>query len=138
MKFYIAARFALKDLVREIYRKIQERGHEVIGDWTVHKETKPYDQNLELAREYAIEDIDSARNCDCLVLVSDSAGTGMYAELGVAISSYLERGKPMIYVIGDNRARSMFFFHPSVNRKFSIIEEILDDVDRITKTRSPL
>jgi len=131
MKFYIAARFGLKDLVREMYRKIQERGHEIIGDWTVHKEAKPYDKNPELAREYATEDIDSARNCSCLVLVSDGAGTNMYAELGVAISSHLERGRPMIYIIGNYRARSMFFFHPSVNRKFSTIEEVLDDVKNI-------
>ena len=49
-------------------------------------------------------------------MLSDEAGTGMYVELGAAIASYLERGKPEIFVIGPHNSRSMFYFHPAVQR----------------------
>jgi len=53
---------------------------------------------------------------DVFCLLSDEAGTGMHTELGAAISHYLDHGRPRIYVIGEHTARSMFYFHPAVQR----------------------
>ncbi|MDD5710711.1 MAG: hypothetical protein PHV43_01245 [Candidatus Colwellbacteria bacterium] len=128
MKFYIAARFGLKDEVRGIYKTLQEKGHEIVADWTEHKPIKPYEENKDLARDYSIEDVDAASNCDVFVLISSDAGTGMYVELGAAISNNIKSGKPKIYVVGDNTDRAMFYFHPSVTRK-DTFEEVLKDLD---------
>lgn len=127
MKFYIAARFGLKDEVRSMYKVLQEKGHGVIADWTEHKPIKPYGENPSLSRDYSIEDIDAVTNCDVFVIVSDEAGTGMYVELGAAIASNLKNGRPKIYVIGGNTDRVMFYFHPSVIKK-ATFEEVLKDL----------
>ena len=105
-----------------------EKGHEITADWTSHKTIKPYEDNQEIAQEYSIEDIDGVRGSDIFILISDQAGTGMHTELGAAIISNLDKGKPKIYVIGDYTSRSMFYFHPSVNRRKSI-KEVLDELE---------
>lgn len=117
MKIYLAAKFDKKQEVRDLYERFKKMGHEITTDWTLHKSIRPYESNPETSRDYSIEDIDAARNCDVFILMTDEAGTGMYVELGAAISSNLEHGKPKIYVIGEHTSRSMFYFHPSVNRR---------------------
>lgn len=129
MKWYIAARFGLVEEVKAIQRKLKEKGHEVIGDWTYHRPIKPYNENVALARDYAIDDVESIRNADVFCLISDEAGTGMYVELGVAIASQLERGKPNVYVVGEQNARSMFYFHPIVKRG-KTINEIIAEIEQ--------
>ncbi len=130
MKVYIAARFNKKQEVRHLYSKFKKLGHEIAADWTLHKLIKPYENNVKIAREYSVEDINAVRNCDVFILLSDEAGTGMYVELGAAISSNLEHGKPKIYVVGDHISRSMFYFHPSVNRR-KTIDEVLEEIKEL-------
>ncbi len=125
MKICIAARFGEKDKVRDLYEKFQNKGHEIIVDWTIYKPAKPYGDNSDISRGYSVEDIDGARNCDIFVILTDEAGTGMYIELGAAIASNLEKGKPDIYAVGENNSCSMFYFHPSV-RCVSSVEEIFE------------
>jgi len=127
MKFYVAARFGLKDQVRGIYKTLQDKGHEIIADWTEHKPIKPYDENQNLSRDYSIEDIDAAMSCDVFIFISSDAGTGMYVELGAAIANNIKSGSPKIYAIGEHIARSMFYFHPSVIRK-NTLEEVFEDL----------
>ena len=50
------------------------------------------------------------------ILLTSDAGTGIYVEIGAAIQHRIEFGKPVIYVVGNNIKRSMFYFHPTVNR----------------------
>lgn len=129
MKFYIASRFEMKDLILETYEQIKKLGHEIIYDWTIHKPIKPYEKNPETAREYATEDAYGAMNCDIFIMYSDKYGTGMYTEQGLAIASNLIRGKPMIYVIGENNSKSLFHFHPSVKR-MNTLDEVLEDISK--------
>jgi len=110
-----------------MYKTLQEKGHEIIADWTEHKPIKPYGENPDLARSYSMEDVNAASNCDVFILMSSDAGTGMYVELGAAIANNIKGGKPKIYVIGDNIDRAMFYFHPSVIRK-TTFEEVLKDL----------
>ncbi len=129
MKIYIAARFGKKQEVRNLYELLKERGHEITLDWTTHEFIKPFEDNQEIAEKYSVEDIEGVRNSDVFILLTDEAGTGMYVELGAAIFSNIEFGKPKIYVIGEYTSRSMFYFHPSVNRRKSI-EEVLEEIER--------
>jgi len=129
MKFYIAARFELKNEVREIFKEIQNKGHEITLDWTTHQYITPYDQNQEISRGYSDKDIDGVKNSDVFILlVDEKTRTGVYVELGAAISSFLEHGKPQVFIVGDSFAKSMFYFHSSINRRNSI-KEVLDEVD---------
>lgn len=120
MKIYIAARFDKKEEVRGLQKLLSEKGHEITADWTLHKPIKPYNENSEIAKDYATEDVNGAKDCDVFMLLTDEAGTGMYVELGVAILSHLQSGKPKIYAVGEHISRSMFYFHPSVNRRENI------------------
>ena len=134
-KVYVASRFALKDEVKQIYSKLEKLGYSVSKDWTRHKSIKPYASNPDLSREYAIEDINGARNSDLFILITDAEGTGMYAELGAALGHNLEFGKPAIYVIGAHLSASFIFFHPSVKRRENIDEVIkeLEEASRASK-----
>src|SRR3989344_8573419 len=110
MKFYIASRFGLKEEVRVLYKTV-----------------KPYADNKEISREYAMEDINGAMNCDVFILISDEAGTGMYTELGAAIANNIKFGAPKIYVAGEHIDRSIFYYHPSV-KQMSTTEEVFKDL----------
>ncbi len=137
MRFYIAARFDKKQEVLEIYRRLQDRGYIVSSDWTQHKPIKPYENNQELARRYSIEDIEGVINSDIFIVLSDDAGTGMYVELGAAIATNLQKGRPIIYVVGENTSRSMFYFHTIVRRR-KTIDEVLEDIEIIKEIEAAL
>lgn len=74
------------------------------------------------------------RASDLFVLISDKAGTGMHTELGVAISCYLDRGKPKTYVVGPYFDSNMFYFHDVVQR-LATKEELLAEVARLEALR---
>ncbi len=123
---YVAARFDRKQEVREIYEHLKRIGYEII-DWTNHKQIKPYENNTTKARQYSSEDIKGIAHCDLFILLTDKAGTGMYAELGAAIFSNIEHGKPHIYVIGNSLSNCMFYFHPSVYRR-KTIDDVIEEI----------
>lgn len=128
MKFYISSRYSKKEEVRRIYDTLRQKGHEGIGDWIEEKDIKPYEKNIKLTKKRAIKNTEGIRNSDVFILITDEAGTDMYAELGIAISSQLDNGKPIIYIIGDYQSRSSFFFHPLINKR-KTIEEILRELE---------
>ena len=41
--------------------------------------------------------------------------------------SYLEKGKPMVYVLGQGTHLSVFFYHPAVKR-VRTLDEVLADI----------
>jgi hypothetical protein len=128
MKFYIAARYNRREEVRLIYAILQERGHQVAFDWTVHKPIQPFDKNQELARQYSIEDIEGIRQSDVFGLLADEeGGFGSHSELGAAIIRYVEFGKPLVYILGNSKSLSNFYYHPCVRHKNDIFE-LLDEV----------
>lgn len=125
MKIYVAARFTEKETVNKIYDQLRRAGHEITADWTLHKNVKPYDQNIEIVREYAIEDAEGVKAADVLLLLtSPESGSGVSTELGIAIASKELTGYPKIYVIGEYAATNAFFFHPAVE-KFDTLEEAI-------------
>ncbi len=133
MKIYIATRFERREEVSKLFQILKENGHEVSGDWTTHKPIKPFfEENKELSEEYSIEDIEAVKDSDVFILLSDAGGTGMYVELGVAILSNINLGRPKIYIVGEHNTRNMFFFHPSVNRKKDI-NDVIKEISKLNK-----
>ena len=59
----------------------------------MHKQIRPYEENMQTAAGYATEDVRGVRGCDIFILITDTDGHGMYVELGIAIQSFLERGE---------------------------------------------
>ncbi len=131
MKIYVAARFGKKEEVRKLYRLLEEYGHVITLDWTLHKPVKPYEKNQETTRQYAIEDIEGVKSCDVFILLSDAGGTGMYVELGAAVILNVMFGKPKIYIVGDHLSRSLFYYHPSVNRRKNV-QQVLQEIRKIS------
>jgi len=130
MKIYVAARFQDKEKVKEIYKKLKDRGHTISGDWTNHTHTKPYKENQELSKEYSIEDMNNILNCDVFILLTNQEpGIGSTTELGGALALYIKNKSPKVYIVGDNLDGNMFYFHPEVNVK-STLEEVLEDLDK--------
>jgi hypothetical protein len=131
MKFYIASSTSRRDEVIKLQKQIVKKGHEVAFDWpNLHPPIKPYLKNQDLAKQYAIEDVDGIKNCDVFVLlISETPGIGSTTELGMAIALFELQGKPKIYIVGnrDHLSPNMFYFHPSVIYKSSF-NEVLKDI----------
>lgn len=123
MKIYIAARFRKRDFVEKLATKLEEIGHKTMSKWTKDPSIQPYEENKKLAEKYALRDIDSIKDSDIFVLISDRSGTGMYTELGEAIFSNRFFGKPTIYVVGKYTSGSIQFFLPFVKR-LNTIEDL--------------
>jgi len=134
MKWYIAARFELKEEVRAMYKVLEARGHTITDDWTKHQSIKPYDKNAEMARQYTNDDLTGVMNADVVLILSDEAGIGMYTELGVAMASQLLKGSPLIFITGEHTARNMFYFHQTVMRRpTASIVDIIDEAEKMVK-----
>ena len=126
MKFYIASRVKNKELVKNIHQKLIDSGHTVLSTWVDEKSANPYENHVVEAKNLAIQCINAVKECDVFILISDETGSGMYTEMGVALSRPI-KNKPKIYVIGDYINRSTFFFHPYVKR-LKTIDEVFGDL----------
>ena len=130
MKFYVAAFADEKEKVRRIYQRLRRLGHDITVDWTVRTvlSGKKRDEHPEQVQEIAVRDMKGILESDIFVLLSEPAdGRAKYAELGAAIVSCLEGGKPRIYVLGKETNQSVFFYHPAVTRVHRL-DDILKDL----------
>jgi len=130
MKFYVAAYIREKKRVREIIRQIQKQGHKITVDWTSGRVTSipNRDKDQKRIREIAVRDMKGVLNCDVFIILSTPVdGRAKYVELGAAISSFLEKGRPRIYVLGEKTDQSVFYYHPAVKRVRSL-EDIIKDI----------
>lgn len=125
LTFYVAGSFSQREEMRALMRRVEEEGHQISTDWTTHLSIKPYERNLDLAAEYAEEDIKAATTCDVFVLSpEEEGGSTQFAELGAAIVTPEVR---RVFVTGPHNNRSLVFFHPRVERVGSI-EEVFERV----------
>ena len=135
MKFYIAAFIEEKRRVQIIHQRLIDLGHSITVDWTdeLGVSGKDRDTHSKRVEEVAVRDMNGVEECDIFILLSDPPdGRAKYAELGAAIMSYLLRGRPAIYVLGDETHHSVFFYHPAVKR-VRTLEEVLSDVTASTQ-----
>jgi len=125
MKFYVAAYIRQKKQVKEIFRALRKFGHEITVDWTKGSVTTITDRDKDpkRIRGIAVRDMKGVLNCDVFIILSTPVdGRAKYVELGVAISSFLEKGRPLVYVLGEKTDQSVFYFHPAVKRVRSLGE----------------
>ncbi|MBN1645694.1 hypothetical protein JW868_01505 [Candidatus Woesearchaeota archaeon] len=120
MKWYFASRQKHKHHISKILDFLEAKGHTVRYDWTKLGQLQPYNKHALESETVAKEITEAVNECDIFVLISDEGGTDMFTELGIAISRYLERNKPRIYITGSMNNRSLMHFHPSIIRLDSI------------------
>jgi nucleoside 2-deoxyribosyltransferase len=132
MKFYIAARFLRKDDVKNAHKIIKERGHEIAYDWTSHQNIMPFEENPDKSSDYASKDIKGVLDSDVFIALCDKSegSTGMHTEIGAAMVSFILRGKPLVYIVGKENSKAMFYFHPA-SKRFSDLEEVLSDIGKL-------
>ena len=131
MKIYISAKFERSVEVKELGEHFEKQGHKLVNHWITHKSIWPYAKNSKTAREYAIEDLSDTIGCDVFVfLCGEVKSGGMHVELGAAIASAVKTGKPKIYVVGETNDSSIFYFHPTVERK-SNVHEVIAELEKL-------
>lgn len=131
MKFYVAAFIEEKSRVQTLYKRLIDLGHTITVDWTdelgLFEEDR--DRHAKQVEEIAVRDMEGVREAEVFILLSEpTEGRSKYAELGAAIMSHLERGKPKTYVLGEEAYQSVFFYHPSVKR-VKTLEEVIQDLE---------
>ena len=130
MRFYVAAFIGEKERVRQIQHELRTLGHEISEDWTLYDGIPigERDRLPDKVGEIAIRDMRGVRNCEVFLLLSDPPdGRAKYVELGAAILSAIEHGRPRIYVLGEATNHSVFFYHPVVRRALTL-QDVLEDL----------
>jgi len=130
MKIYIAGKFEDRTQVAELYRRIEEMGHQVAYDWTQHKPIKPYSQNQELAGQYSDNELSGILDSDVFICLTHEAGTTLLMEFGSALILNRKTGKPIVYAVGNSNERSPWFFNSRVKRRNSI-DEVLAEIKKM-------
>lgn len=125
MKFYIAARTAKISEVNDMTLVLEEKGHECTHNWATAEDAglgRPYHEHAVKASKFAADDIAGARDADVFVILGDKGGTGMYVEMGAALSHNAK-----VYAIGAHNDETVFHFHPHVTR-VDTFEAVLKDL----------
>jgi len=129
MKWYFASRTRYREMINKIIKTLESRGETVAFNWTELGQLEPYSANQERCREIA-EQVNRAINqTDIFVLISDSEGTDMFVELGIALNQWQLDKKIRIYVVGEYNQRSLMHFHPAIKH--------FDDIKEVFKLECP-
>ncbi len=129
MKFYVTGRSSNYPRVEQAFKEIKGRGHEVTFEWTTLPMAKPYEENRELATEYATLGIKGAVDADVYVIFTDKDGNGVFTEFGAALASNVIKGTPRVFAIGEeNKNLAMFNYHPAISWRKSV-SEIIDEIE---------
>ena len=85
MKFYLSAKWQLKEIVAKTRDYLIEKGHEVPVDWTTRAFARDYGQ-FKNSGKFAEEEIKAISNTDVLINFSDpKEGVGKYVDFGAGI-----------------------------------------------------
>ncbi len=125
MKIFVTGRFPDVKNIKRVIKILKKHNHEIIFDWTKKGNLKPYDKNFLKSKNFSKKAIEAIGNSDVFIFVAhpEIAG-GSSVELGAAINSFINIGKPKIYLIGKFNTKVIFYFHPAVT-KLDSIEEVL-------------
>tara|TARA_Y100000310_G_scaffold345402_1_gene464546 strand:+ start:53368 stop:53772 length:405 start_codon:yes stop_codon:yes gene_type:complete len=130
MKFYISAKWQLKDQVSEMNQYLIQKGHSLTADWTKRAYARAYDgDNINQSSNFSEEEISAILNSDVFIHLSDLSGKGKYVDLGIALASNKLQGWPMIYVVGKNANESQFYLNKRVNR--ILTDNLIGSLDQI-------
>jgi hypothetical protein len=131
MRFYIASYVGERQRTQEVQSRLRSLGHEITVDWTAFPGVPSEERNArpDEVGAIALRDLDGVVQAEVFVLLAGvPEGRAKYAELGAAIMSAVQTGKPRIYVLGDDPVHSVFFFHPTVQRMTSL-DDVLNDIE---------
>ncbi|MBP6945262.1 hypothetical protein KBD61_05005 [Patescibacteria group bacterium] len=124
LTFYVAGSLDKGNQLKETVTLLEEKGHTISFDWTIHPVLKPYQEHLDQTPLFAQKALNGANECDIFLLFPDEVGgVGQFVELGAAIFS---KRVHSIFIIGPHNQRSLMFFHPRVQR--------VDSLDDVLKT----
>ena len=129
MKFFISAKSTKREEAKILQEFFIKNGHQLSHDWTLHKNTRPFEEHTELAKEYADLDFKAISESDFFIIINEMSDTspGASAEFGMACALFKATGKPKIYVIAREELKNMFYLMPFVKRMKNV-QEIADDL----------
>lgn len=130
MKIFVSGRIHDQQNIQTVIKELKAAGHEIIFDWTIYGNLKPYDKNSNQSRVFAQDVIQAISEADVFIVVShpEVAG-GSSAELGAAIMQCVRTGKPRIYMVGQYNTSVVFYFHPSIH-KMSSMKDVMTDLKK--------
>lgn len=130
MKIFVSGRFPDIKNIKEILKNLKANGHEIIFDWTIKGNLKPYSLNTVRARNFSIKAIKSINESDIFIFVTHpQIAGGSSVELGAAINSYEIRKKPKIFMVGKSNTSVVFYYHPAVNKRKDI-KQVIQEIQR--------
>lgn len=105
MRIYVAGGFNNKRKVRAVMQKLRDAGHEIVGDWTIHKSTR----NKHVLASEVMADWSAEMKADVVVIVWPGR-FNTRVELGIALGS-----RKMVYIIGKpDYSQDIYPLHPLV------------------------
>ncbi len=124
MKWYLASRTRHQTTLRALADKLTEVGEEVLSEWLYVEKFNSFENNPEVTA-FSERIVEQVLEADIFVLISDSEGTDMFVELGIALSNSKAN---KIYIVGEDSKRSLMQLHPAV---FHVqdIQEVLENED---------
>lgn len=128
MKIYVASTITNKLNAREVMDQFHQAGHEITVNWTLEPVVDEQDRNGKAVEvgSISVRDFAGVSDSDVFVLLAEpSQGRSMYVELGLALSSHVQRGSPEIFVVGEKSDQTIFYYHPAIRRARTIEDVFL-------------
>ena len=127
MKFYIAGKFEEVEQIHALYERVRAADHEISYDWTTHIKSKPYTEHVERIRQYGENELQAILDSDVFVYLTHERGTTLHMEFGAALAKKWQGGDIEIFVVGENNARSPWYFNHMVKR-VDILDQVFVDL----------
>src|SRR3972149_9423205 len=121
MKIFVTGRSIDVRNIKQIIKVLKENGHEIVFDWTAKGNLKPYIKYQIKAKNFSKNAIKAINESDVFIFVThQKVAGGSSVELGAALNSYLNKGKPKVFLVGEYNSSVIFYFHPAINKKNKI------------------
>jgi|SRR3989344_4538039 len=132
MKWYFASRTRHKSKIGLLKKILEDNNNSVTFDWTSIDGFNPSIDDYRRYKKIFEKISKSVSDADIFVLISDSDGTDMFVELGIAINNHLNKNFPKkIYVVGKYNKRSLMHFHPSITHVSSIKDVFYREIPEV-------
>lgn len=124
MKWYFASRTKHQQKLADLSRFLEAKGEVIKSTWVyITEPLLPYHEHVEKVQKIATDDISEVLESDVFVLISDPAGTDMFAELGAALAKNTSSPRSIrIYIVGEHAKRSLMQLHPAITHLHSLKE----------------
>ncbi len=136
MKWYIASRMRHKRIINSFLDFLKLNNQSIAFEWSKLGSLKPYSKNQESSAQIAQEISNALKETNIFVLITDSAGTDMFIELGIAISMWDANQNLKIYTVGEHNQRSLMHFHPAIKRVKTLKELLLIECPEIVNEKN--